>query len=138
MAVDMPRPNIYQERYQVEKFPIQDDVYVEAYWRDDRAGKGPAASVYVHGEEVLRLDCFDGDQGHFHVNIATEPARWYYPPAPASEHIERAMFDLTRNLQFCTRRSTDEAVRRTRVNKEELEAVVPRLRSHMLALAARL
>jgi hypothetical protein len=30
------------------EYPIQDRVYLEVYWRDDRAGYGPAASVYAY------------------------------------------------------------------------------------------
>ena len=34
-------------------YPIQDDVRLEVYWRNDRAGYGPAASVYA----IIRKFC---------------------------------------------------------------------------------
>ena len=85
----------YQRRNDWVEYPIQENVRLEVYWRDDRAGRGPAASLYVYDDEVLRLDCFDGDQGHCHVNIRQNKGhRWYYPEGTVQQHIERSAFEL--------------------------------------------
>ena len=52
-----------QERFDWVEYPVQDDVRVEVYWRSDRGGHGPAASLYFYDDEVLRFDCFGGDEG---------------------------------------------------------------------------
>ena len=55
-----------QRKKDLVTYPIQDQVRLEVYWRDDEGGHGPASSLYVLGEEVFRFDCFGGDQGHYH------------------------------------------------------------------------
>ena len=47
-----------QGRRDLIEYPLEDNVRLEVYWRDDRAGYGPAASVFAYDQEILRLDCF--------------------------------------------------------------------------------
>ena len=47
-----------QGRRDLVEYPLEDNVRLEVYWRDDRAGYGPAASVFAYDQEILRLDCF--------------------------------------------------------------------------------
>ena len=68
-------------------YPIQDDVRLEVYWRNDRAGYGPAASVYAYNQEILRLDCFGeakkhGGKGHCHINLKQTPRKAMDVPSP--------------------------------------------------------
>jgi len=126
----------YQKCLQEREFPVQEGIVVEAYWRDDRAGRGPAASVYAHDQEVLRLDCFGGDQAHFHVNLTQAAVRWYYPPCTVAENIERAAFDLATNLRFCLRHNRDPEIRALRPDAARMAAVSAEVRAHLLSLLA--
>jgi hypothetical protein len=84
------------------QYPIQENVLLEVYWRDDAGGHGPAASLYIHDDEVFRFDCFGGDQGHCHYNLRqTRGQRWYYEEGTVQENIDRSVFELTKNLPFC-------------------------------------
>ena len=134
----------YRERYQLQSYPLQEGVRVEAYWRDDEAGVGPAASVYVDDEEILRLDCFGGSLGHCHVNLLQAMDRyacqhvWFYPPATARQHVEWAMHDLVVNLPMCLRHNDDSAIRETSLDEAAIREIEPRVRAYLLELIQRM
>ena len=50
------------QKHDLVEYPIQDNVVLQAYWRDDAGGRGPAASLYVYDDEIMRFDCFGGGQ----------------------------------------------------------------------------
>ena len=87
--------------------PVQEGAQLYISWADVAGiGQGPAASLYVYDEEVLRLDCFGGSEGHMHLNpeqskliMRHGSARIYFEPGPREAHISRAAFELSRNVQ---------------------------------------
>ena len=125
-------------------YPIQDDVRLEVYWRNDRAGYGPAASVYAYNQEVLRLDCFGeakkhGGKGHCHINLKQTRARqWMYPPGTVRDHIEHAMHDLRHNLRFCLQTNADERIQQIEIDQETLQPIAQDVEAKMLAFADKL
>ena len=83
------------EKHDLVEYPIQDNVRLESYWRDDAGGRGPAASLFVYDDEIMRFDCFGGDNGHCHFNLRqTRGRRWMYPdglfPRPHSAEPVRS------------------------------------------------
>ena len=127
-----------QPRHDLVRLPVQEDVHVEAYWREDDQGRGPAASLYVKGVEVLRLDCFGGDQGHMHINSQGRVAkRWYFPPGSVSEHIERATFELGTNVEAVLRLNHDPEIARLNLDWAALKPVAEEVREILLRLAVR-
>lgn len=128
-----------QPRHDLTKIPVQEAVWVEVYWRDDAAGRGPCASLYVRDVEVMRFDCFDGDQGHCHVNFQQNRGhRWYYPPGPVRQHIAQSSFDLGRNVSFALRSHLDPAIQETRIDPELLREAARQAREKMSEFADRL
>jgi hypothetical protein len=128
-----------QPRHDLTKVPVQEAVWVEVYWRDDAAGRGPCASLYVRDVEVMRFDCFAGDQGHCHVNFQQNRGqRWYYRPGPVRQHIEQSSFDLGKNVSFALRSSLDPAIQETRIDPEKLMEAARQARAKLLELADRL
>jgi hypothetical protein len=133
-----------QGRNDLIEYPIQDHVRLEVYWRDDRAGYGPAASVYAYDQEILRLDCFgeakkQGGKGHCHINLKQNRARqWLYPPGPVSAHVQQAMHDLRHNLGFCLSTNTDERIQQTTVDTETLETIAQQAEVKMLEFVRQL
>ena len=98
-------------KHDMVAYSIQDNVRLEAYWRDDAGGRGPAASLYVYDDEIMRFDCFGGDNGHCHINLRqTRGRRWMYPEGSFREHIQQSLFDLRNNLGFCLQTHQDERV----------------------------
>lgn len=96
------RENLYDRR----DIQVQDGAQLYVGWADvSGIGQGPAASLYVHDEEVLRLDCFGGTEGHMHLNpeqnkliLKHGSARIYFEPGSCEAHIARAAFELTKNV----------------------------------------
>jgi GT2 family glycosyltransferase len=54
---------------------VSGDVRVDVYRREISEGRGPAASVFAGGREVLRLECFGDGKGHWHPAPERTP-RW--------------------------------------------------------------
>jgi len=129
----------YQERHDLVEYPIQENVTLQVYWRDDRGGRGPPASLYVHDDEVLRFDCFGGDQGHCHVNLKqTRGHRWYYPEGTARDHIERSAFELRVNHPFSLRTNQDARIQTVRIDPEKLKQVTDQMQDKLLEFANQL
>ena len=133
-----------QGRRDLVEYPLEDNVRLEVYWRDDRAGYGPAASVFAYDQEILRLDCFgeakkQGGTGHCHINLKQNRARqWMYPAGPVSAHIEQAMHDLKHNLGFCLATNTDERIQQASVDPETLEQAAEQAEAKMVAFMQQL
>ena len=99
-----PRPefDIATDRRQ---FRLQPDVMLEVYWaRIPGFGGGPSASLFVLDEEILRLDCFGGADGHMHFNpkqahltAGWETPRIRFGPGTIPDHIARGVFELKTN-----------------------------------------
>jgi hypothetical protein len=84
----------------------QPGVRLEVYWGDvPNVGRGPCASLFVLREEVMRLDCFGGSQGHMHINpdqislvVGWDiTPRLFFQPGSRQSHIDRAVFEVREN-----------------------------------------
>lgn len=124
---------------------IQDGVRLDVFWVNRQLGPGPGASLYVLGDEVLRLDCFgaEGLGGHYHINppqvefSSRAPARLFFPAGSHEDHIERAAFELETNLPAALAMNRDARIRRIRLDEDRLAAAAAELRRVMLALLER-
>ncbi len=123
-------------KHELVEYPIQDNVRLEVYWRDDTGGRGPAASLYVYDDEIMRFDCFGGNNGHCHFNLRqTRGRRWMYPEGSFREHIRQSLFDLRNNLTFCLQTHQDERVQSVKVKQEKLEHVLQQMREQLIKFA---
>ena len=99
-----PRPEL-DTATDRRQFRPQPNVMLEVYWsRVPGVGWGPSASLFVLGEEILRLDCFGGADGHMHFNPeqAHLTAGWPAPrirfgPGTIPDQIARGVFELKTN-----------------------------------------
>ncbi len=127
-----------QKRDLVE-YPIQDNVLLQAYWRDDAGGRGPAASLYVYNDEIMRFDCFGENNGHCHFNLRqTRGRRWMYPNGSFQDHIQQSLFDLRTNLTFCLKTHQDEQVQEIQIVQESLEQAAQKMEVQLLEFADQL
>lgn len=123
-------------KHDLVEYPIQDNVRLEVYWRDDAGGRGPAASLYVYDDEIMRFDCFGSDNGHCHFNLRqTRGRRWMYPVGSFRDHIQQSLFDLRTNLTFCLQTHQDERVQSVEVAQEKLEHVSRQMEAQLLKFA---
>jgi hypothetical protein len=120
--------------------PIQKNVLLEVYWVDLGREWGPAASVFIGAHEVLRLDCFGGRTGHLHANPRQQVgrrSRMYFPEGSIEEHIDRAAFELERNLAWCLDRNYLRSINRLHVDAEAASAASAWMRRAMRELLER-
>ncbi len=122
---------------------IDEHVRLEVYWLDSPQGTGPAASLYVGDEELLRLDCFGGTTGHMHLNLGqtartpnASSARFYFPAGTVEDHIQRAAFEVKANTAYCQRVHRDPGVRELEIDVDRLSAAADDMSATMLRLLA--
>ena len=121
---------------------IQDGAKLEVYWSRVKLGSGPCASLYVLEEEILRLDCFDGDRAHMHLNPiqANLPLPWsvtprcWFPPGSAEEQIDRAAFELRKNTAAVLLMNQLASVRAYRFERDRLKEAAAEMKTEMLEL----
>ncbi len=124
---------------------IQPDVRLEIYWASRELGPGPGACLFVLGDEILRLDCFGtaGLGGHYHINprqiafASPKPARIFFPPGSHEEHVERAAFELERNLPAALAMNREARVRQFEVDGARLAEASREMRRVMRDMLAR-
>ena len=122
----------------------QEGVILEVYWaRVPVAGGGPAASLFILKEEVLRIDCFGGQFGHMHFNPMQDRLlkefrfthlRIYFQPGSILQQIERSAFELTHNAMYAKGTNLLRRVRRFPLDQMALKEAAPEMIKHMHAL----
>ena len=126
-------------KHDLIEYPIQDNVLLQVYWRDDVGGRGPAASLYVYDDEIMRFDCFGGDNGHCHFNLRqTRGRRWMYPKDSFQDHIHQSLFDLRTNLTFCLKTYQDQRIQEMQIAQERLEPAILKMETRLLEFADQL
>jgi hypothetical protein len=129
----------------VRVVPVREGARLEVYWNTNPLGPGPAASLYVLEEEVLRLDCFGGETGHMHINpVQVNLAlpwevtpRYFFPPDTLENHIERSVFELTTNSKAALQTNLLGRVRMFPIEHGCLVEAAGRMRSEMYELLAK-
>lgn len=156
----LPQPVVYELWHQWSKrhprtsldtathnkvFHPQKGVTLEVYWSDvPNVGWGPSASLFVLGEEVLRVDCFGNGDGHMHLNPAQTDifgwagiSRMRFPPGQILRQIDRGAFELARNASAAALLNMLGRVRKFRFDQVALESVAEEMREYMCELTER-
>ncbi len=128
----------------VAVFLVQEDVDLEVGWLKAEAGEGPAASLYILSEEVLRLDCLGGDRGHMHFNMREAmitpgggSTRIYFEPGTMADHIERAVFHLKKNSDYGIGLNPDTRIRKIVLDRDRLAVAAEWMRQTMTEIRKR-
>jgi len=113
----------------------------EVFWKTiPGVGRGPACSVLVAGEEVLRLDCFGPGDGHLHADLLILAPkgehRLFFGEETVPAQIERALFEIRRNLLYYTARSLWSPARGFKPDPIPFEAALVQVRTTLLAFYA--
>ena len=114
------------------------------YWSDvPNVGRGPSASLFVLGEEVLRLDCFGGSEGHMHLNPEQQrfsgrvTARLYFQDGSRVEHVDRVAFELIANTDAALKSNGLSRVRNFPIDQNALADASNQMRHLMQELLER-
>jgi len=128
----------------VEGILIKPGVSLDVYWLNVRGARGPAASLLVYGDEVMRFDCLGPGAGHMHLNLRQSRglpngagARLYFREQAVAEQVERACFELEHNLHYALTLNVSARIRRLHFSPPELSRVAGVLRAAMLQRYAR-
>jgi hypothetical protein len=108
----------YSQRNDLQMVPVSDEVRLEVFWKDLAHGKGPAVSLFILEEEILRIDCFGSERPHLHASFfmpAEGESRLFMPEATVEAQIERAKFELCRNFGYYQARVLNEKIRQVQL-----------------------
>lgn len=115
---------------------------MEVYWVSEPVGPGPGASIYIKGDEVMRFDCFGSNLGHYHFNIrqskyvpAGELTRIYFPEGTVQDHIDNAVIQLRRNLDYGRGMNLDPQVRTVKLDQEAIDHSADVMRQDLMRIA---
>ncbi|ESA36054.1 hypothetical protein N836_08725 [Leptolyngbya sp. Heron Island J] len=138
----LPRKMYFHMRKAGARVIQLQDAYLIVHWSDfPPVGSGPSASLYVLEEEVMRIDCFGGIDGHMHFNpeqdylnncldIARTP-RIYFPEGSRQEHVDRAVFELKRNAPTALAMNVLPMIQNYSLATDELDAAAEQMRGLM-------
>lgn len=135
---------LYGDLFRHLEIPVQEGAQLHVGWTDvPGLGGGPVATLFVHDEEVLRLDCFGGDAGHMHINpeqnklLSTfRSARVYFQPGSIEEQVERAAFELVTNTGVALASNNLSRVRNFSFESRNLSTAARQMADHMKILIA--
>ena len=89
----------------------------------------------MYGEEIIKFDCFGKDRGHFHIALYTPGAsnisRIFLPEPSIEEQIERAIFEIQRNIEYYMQRNTRRKIRKLRIDRNRIGVAGERAKSKM-------
>jgi len=124
-----------KDRRDVKRYELNEDLWVDVFWKILEIGRGPALSVYACGYEALKYDCFGPGEGHFHAQLvepdeATEE-RIFFAEETVEAQIDRCLFELRNNAAYFLQRHPNRHVRRLEVDSEAIAELVPKLRDLM-------
>lgn len=128
----------------IESETIRPGVSLDIYWLSTEGRQGPAASLLIFGDEVMRLDCLGPGAGHMHLNLKQArglpngtAARLYFREQDVVAQIERACFEVEHNLPYVLTLNVSARIRRLRLSSAEIQRAVGFLQQAMLAQQAR-
>lgn len=123
-------------REKQETIDVQPGVKFVVFWKSLNIGTGYALSVFVHGHEVARFDCFGAGKGHYHLALAAntkaELDRLFFDVQTVPEQVDRTLFELKKNLQYYLQRNPKRAVRAVTLDQAKLDAACAQAREKML------
>lgn len=115
----------FPSRRDVTRLSIQPGVELHVFWKVLPIGHGPAFSLFMHDEEVLRFDCFGKDNGHYHASFeygaSARQSRLYLGEPSADLQISRVEFELLHNLGYYLQRHPWHRIRSTDIDTDNLK-----------------
>ncbi|MCP2730932.1 hypothetical protein [Limnofasciculus baicalensis] len=131
-----------QIRNNVVDFEIAENVGLEVYWKTLKVAEGPSLIFHALGYEILRFDTNIGEQAHCHIQlIECQPKckeRLFLPEKTVEEQIERAIFELEKNLDYWLQRHPDRQVRLLKIDQTKLKIATEKAREKMLEYAQKI
>jgi hypothetical protein len=129
-------------RKDVVDFQIDENVGLEVYWKVLNVAEGPSVIFHALGYEILRFDTYINGQGHCHIQlIECKPKckeRLFLPETTVEEQIERAIFELEKNLYYWLQRHPDRQIQLLKIDQTRLKIATEKAREKMLEYAEKI
>jgi hypothetical protein len=119
----------YESRNDFQSISVDEGVRVEVYWKKLKIGKGPAFSLFMLEEEILRIDCFGKGAAHLHAAFflpGEGENRLWMPESSLEEQIDRACFELRRNYRYYQARIPNPNIRALKIDSQKMESASQR------------
>lgn len=122
---------------------IRAGIRIDVYWLRLPTHSGPAASLLIFKDEVMRFDCVGPNLGHMHLNMKQtrgyrgDIARLYFHEQDIVAQIERSCFELRTNLAYALKTNFSEQIRQLQLEPSEIEQAAAFLRCEMKDRLAR-
>ena len=118
-------------RKNVHRIDIQEYVYFNVYWKVLQIGKGPAVTLNIYNNEILKFDCFGKNDGHYHISPKYNK-RIYFEEETAFQQIEKTSSELRDNIKKYLAINTDKEVREITINQQKLDNAVDKMKDKMI------
>ncbi len=129
----------YSQRKDLQVILVNDEVRLEVFWKRLAIGQGPAVSLFMLGEEVLRIDCFGSERPHLHASFfmpVQGEERLLIPEVTVEAQIDRAKFELCHNVAYYQARVLNANIRQIRLEPAALSEAAEKAASIMRGFAA--
>ncbi len=106
------------------QIPISLQAYLEVFWKDLPHGTGPAVSLFIKNEEILRIDCFGPEVGHLHTGFfmpSSGECRLRLPEKDRAAQINRAVFEICHNWHYYQDRILIPSIRQYKLEQKQVE-----------------
>jgi len=126
-----------ETRRDLEEHEVSAEVKIQTFWKKLEYGTGPALSLFIQNEEVLRVDCSGDGTGHLHATFFMPHRgedRYWLSEKSIEEQVERARFEVVRNWRYYAQRHSLKRVREVKIDKERLSQVAETAKLKMLDL----
>lgn len=125
----------FPDRHDLLRIAVQEDLVIDVYWKSLQAGKGPALSLFVRGEEFAKFDCFGSANGHYHLALFTPEVvrrhRIQFAERTVADQIRRTIFEIASNLGYYLERASNPAIRKFELQREALLSALPMAEARM-------
>jgi hypothetical protein len=113
----------YASRNDLQTIPIDESARLEVFWKNRTNGKGPAVSLFILEEEILRIDCFGIGLAHMHAAFFLPEKgekKLFMPEKTVEDQIDRAKYELTRNYRYYQCRACNPMIRNLKLDDESI------------------
>jgi hypothetical protein len=123
----------FPARQEIVCYRIQPGLYLDVFWKILPIGKGPALSIFLHEQELLRFDCYGGGKGHYHLQFCEGGIgrRHRLSGKTVAEQIDTIFLNLSDYLSLQIHQHTNPKLRHFSVNTEQLGIVCVQARHQM-------
>jgi len=126
-------------RHDVVRFPVQKHIDIYVFWKSLEHGRGTSSSLFVHGNEIFRFDCFGENRGHYHINLGEfrslsdmDQNRYLFSERTKPEQIEKSANILGAKIEAYLKTHRSKKIRNVQIDFVKLKQAMQQMKTQML------